>query len=86
MPSTIMVHFRHIFPRLRFQVFSVDRDVTATKLKLQEQLDDHHYLRRIGVEHLLHVVKQTKQQILPFVQQGCTREENLLFWSLVEAE
>ena len=55
-------------------------------LKLQEQLDDHHYLRRIGVEHLLHVVKQTKQQILPFVQQGCTREENLLFWSLVEAE
>ncbi len=55
-------------------------------LKLQEQLDDHHYLRQCGVEHLLHVVKQTKQEILPFVQQGCTREENSLFWSLVEAE
>ena len=55
-------------------------------LKLQEQLDDHQYVRRIGVAHLLNVVKETKQEILPFVRQGCTSEENSLFWSLVEAE
>ena len=55
-------------------------------IKLLEQLDDHVYVRRFGVEHLLSAVKQTKQEILPFVRQGCTSEENSLFWSLVEAE
>ena len=55
-------------------------------IKLLEQLDDHVFVRRFGVEHLLIAIKQTKEELLPLVRQSRTREENSLFWSLVEAE
>ena len=55
-------------------------------IKLLEQLDDHVYVRRFGVEHLLIAIKQTQEELLPLVRQSSTREENSLFWSLVEAE
>ena len=56
-------------------------------INLLERLEDPHiFFSPVRREHHINVIKQRKEELLPLVRQSCTREEKLLFWSLVDAE